>query len=387
MKTGDIMGEGDFAISGAPPAFGKMLPAGQRYFPSWERYTEAFRGIFERQYYTEYGPLNRQLEPGLQAFLGVKHAICVTNETVGLMMVASALELRGKVILPRNASLAAVQSVKWAGLEPVYCDVDMESQHIDAGKAAGLIDSEVSAILGAHLWGGACDVPELARIAESTGVQLYFDAAHAFGCAIDGIRIGRFGRAEVFSFHQDNIINAGEGGCICTNDDELAARLRTMRSSAGVGKPVEVTRTVNGRMSEAQCALALLGLEDYAANRERNEMLHRAYATRFAAIPGLHLLAPGGVSASCYQHAMCKVDENGFGLSAGQLALLLRAENIGTEIYADCIRLPLGALVSPDDAGRICDLLARAQRASLGASIDAYKKGLADRLGSRGNDS
>ena len=114
----------DFALFGAPPAFAEPAFVGQRYFPSWNRYEQAFRGIFDREYYTEYGPLNQQLEQKLQAFLGVKHAICVTNETVGLMMAADAMGLSGRVIVPRCSPASSIQLLVWAGLESVYCELD-----------------------------------------------------------------------------------------------------------------------------------------------------------------------------------------------------------------------------------------------------------------------
>lgn len=379
---------------GAPPAFEQPLPSGQLYFPSWERYQEAFRGIFDRQYYTEYGPLNRQLEQNLQQFLGVKHAICVTNDTVALMMVANAMELTGKVILPAFNHVASAQSLSWAGLEPVFCDVDPGTHQIDLNQIDALIDKGVSAIMGVHLWGGACDPQALEKLAEASGVQLYFDAAHAFGCAVDGVRIGNFGRAEVFSFHESNILNATEGSCICTNDDELAARLRVMRSSAGAGNmPAEVSKTVNGRMSEAQCAIALMNLEDFSANQKNNETLHQLYATQLAAIPGLRLVKPSGVSFSNYQCVVCNVDEREFGLSRDELIALLKAENVNAQRYfypglhrsipyaqelpqylerlpntdslsASCIQLPIGALVWAQSVERICSILLKAHGAS-----------------------
>ncbi|MBI5431137.1 MAG: aminotransferase class I/II-fold pyridoxal phosphate-dependent enzyme [Nitrosomonadales bacterium] len=394
MSTAKIS-KNDFALFGAPPAFAEPLPIGQLYFPSWERYEQAFKGIFERQYYTEYGPLNQQLENNLQQFLGVRHAICVTNATVALMMLANALELKGKVILPSFTFIASAQSLSWAGLEPVFCDVDPDTHQLDLKQVAALIDKDVSAIMGVHLWGGACQPRALEELAKAHGVQLYFDAAHAFGCAVDGVRIGNFGRAEVFSFHQDNILNATEGGCICTNDDELAAKLRVMRSSAGAGsKPAEVTKTVNGRMSEAQCAIALMSLEDFPANRQNNERLHRLYAERLAAIPGLHPVEPSGVSFSNYQYLVCRVDERAFGLSRDMLLELLKAENVNARRYfypgvhrsipyvqqlpqyqgrlpntdalsASCIQLPIGALVSAQSVEVVCNILRRAHRSAL----------------------
>ncbi len=356
----------EFALFGAPPAFDKPIPIGQLYFPSAQRYEAAFRGIFERQYYTEYGSLNRELEQKLQQFLGVKHAICVTNETVALMMLANAMELTGKVILPAFNHIAAAQSLSWAGLEPVFCDVDPDTHQIDINQVSKLIEQDVSAIMGVNLWGGACDVKTLEQLARERKAQLYFDSAHAFGCMVGGVRIGNFGRAEVFSFHQSNILNATEGGCISTNDDELAAKLRVMRSSAGAGNvPATVIKTVNGRMSEAQCAIALMSLEDFSANQQNNETLFRCYEAHLAGILGLRLVKPCGVSYSNYQCVAFQVNEDEFGMPLDVLIRLLKAENVDARCHSSTsFHLPIGALVSTQSVAKICTLLAHVQQSA-----------------------
>jgi dTDP-4-amino-4,6-dideoxygalactose transaminase len=387
------MNTSNFAIFGAKPAFDKPLPIGQLYFPSWGRYETAFRGIFERQYYNNNGPLHEELEEKLQQFLGVKHAICVSNATFGLMMMADAMELSGKVILPAFTFIASAQSLSWAGLEPVFCDIDLDTHQIAFDQIAALIDKDVSAIMGVNLWGGACNPKALAELAASNDVQLYFDSAHAFGCAVDGVKIGNFGRAEVFSFHATKILSATEGGCICTNDDDLAARLRSIRPSYGADKPVNIVRVVNARMSEAQAAIALLSLEDFPANQKNNEAQYRLYEAQLNAIPGLHLVKPAGVSFSNYQYLVCSVDEREFGLPRDLLIDILKAENVVARRYfypglhrsipyaqelpqyldrlpntdslcASCIQLPIGALVSAQSVERICNILVKAHQAS-----------------------
>jgi len=382
-----------FAFFGAKPAFDKPLPIGQLYFPSWQRYEAAFRDIFERQYYTNQGPLTQQLEEKLQQFLGVKHAICVSNATIGLMMLPDAMGLSGKVILPSFTFAASAHSLSWAGLKPAFCDIDLDTHQIAIDQIGALIDKDVSAIMGVNLWGGACNPKALADIAKANGIQLYFDSAHAFGCTVDGVPIGNFGRAEVFSFHATKILSSTEGGCICTNDDELAARLRNIRSSYGAGKLVNVAKTANGRMSEAQAAIALMSLEDFSANQKNNETLYRFYEAQLNAIPGLRLTKPYGVSFSNYQYLVCRVDEREFGLPRDLLIDILKAENVVARRYfypglhrstpyaqelpqylnrlpntdsicASCIQFPIGALVSAQSVERICNILIRAHQAS-----------------------
>ena len=382
-----------FAIFGAPPEFDEPLPVGQLYFPSWERYTSAFQGVFERQYYTNQGPLTEQLEDRLQRFLGVRHVVCVTNATIALMMVAEAMELSGKVILPAFTFVASVQSLTWTNIQPVFCDVDHATHQISVDQVAALIEPGVSAIMGVNLWGGSCDSKALAELAEANGIKLYFDSAHAFGCRVNDTPIGGFGSAEVFSFHATKVLSATEGGCISTNDDDLAARMKNIRSSYGAGRPVDVVKTSNGRMSEAQAAVALMSLEDFPANQANNATLYEAYSDRLRNIPGLRLVRPFGASFSNYQYVVCEVDEIEFGLSRDLLLDVMKAENVIARRYfypglhctlpysrempeyqnkltntdklcASCIQFPIGALVTLEKVERICALLSRVHEAA-----------------------
>jgi len=381
----------DFAVLGGTATFEKMLPVGQLYFPSWDRYEVAMRGIFDRRYYTNQGPLVLQLEAKLQEFLDVKHVICVTNATIGLMMAAEAMELTGKVVLPSFTFLASAQSLSWTGIEPVFCDIDPVTHQIDIAKIDELLDDQVSGIMGVNLWGGACDPVALEKFAQARNLKLYFDSAHAFGCEVEHQKIARFGSIEVFSFHATKVLSATEGGCLCTNDDALATRLRNIRSSYGAGKPVPVVKTSNGRMSEAQAAIALLSLEDFPQNQQKNETLYHIYEDRLKHIPGIKLVKPAGVTFSNYQYLVCEVDECNFGLSRESLIAVLKAENVNArryfypgvhrsvgyinnqteqidslpvtdELCATCIQLPVGALVDSDDVITICELIDKCQR-------------------------
>ncbi len=321
------------AVCGSAPVFDQMVPVGQLYYPSWESYEESFRAIFERQYYTNQGPLTEMLERQLEERLGVGNAICVTNATIGLSMLAEALEIKGRVIMPSFTFIATAQSLYWSNLTPIFCDVDPETHHLDFDQLEILLQKGADAILAVNLWGGCCDIRRLEAIAGSYGVPLYSDSAHGFGCVVDHRHLGCFGSAEVFSFHATKIMSSGEGGCITTNDDELAERLRNIRSSYGIRRQVKVDRTANGRMSEAQAAIGLLSLQDLDNRILRNKHLHEAYREVLDGVSGLKILIPAGVDKSNYQYFVCEVDEDGFGLSRDELNKALQMENIFSRKY------------------------------------------------------
>ncbi|MBD7978351.1 DegT/DnrJ/EryC1/StrS family aminotransferase [Serpens gallinarum] len=330
------MSSRELAVLGGKSLFDQPVPVGQLYFPEWEKYETAMRGIFDRQYYTNQGPLVCQLETRLQEFLNVRHAICVTNATIGLMMAADALGLHDKVITPAYTFIATAQSLSWAGVEPLFCDVDPLTHQIEPESVETLLKQyagEVSGILAVNLWGDACQQVKLEYLAKKYGVKLYFDSAHSFGCEIDENPVGAAGDLEVFSFHATKVLSAAEGGCICTNDDELAAHLRNIRSSYGAGSFRAVLRTSNGRMSEAQAAVALLSLDAFQDIVARNERIFNSYREGLEGIPGLRLITPGAVSKTNYQYVVCDVDETEFGLTRDELQHVLSAENVLARRY------------------------------------------------------
>jgi dTDP-4-amino-4,6-dideoxygalactose transaminase len=376
----------DLAVFDGNPIFKSALPVGQLYFPQIERYEEAFRGIFTRQYYTNHGPLVQTLERRLAEYFGVKHVICVVNATIGLIMAAESLQLKGRVIVPAFTFIASAQALTWAGIEPVFCDIDRGTHQLTPETIDPLLTDGVCAILGVNLWGGSCDPENLQAFANQKRIKLFFDSAHAFGCRINNIPIGRFGAVEVFSFHATKVFSSAEGGCVTTNDDELAKRLRNIRSSYGAGPFTQVVRTSNGRMSEAQAAIALLNLENITEIINRNCQAFDIYKRHLMGIPGLKFVEPVNVSTSNCQYIVVEVDIDAFGLSRDKLLAILKAENIAARRYfypgvhrslpysqdypqylnacpntdwlnRRIFQLPSGAFVSSDDVELLCRLL------------------------------
>ncbi|ADK85536.1 DegT/DnrJ/EryC1/StrS aminotransferase [Desulfarculus baarsii DSM 2075] len=323
----------DLAILGGQPTFAQPLHVGQLNLPDWPRFQQAFEELFRRRWFTNHGPLVRQLEQRLAEFLDVRHVVCMTNGTLALMVALQALDLRGRVIAPAFTFPATVQALTWAGLEPLFCDVDEKRHVITADLARPLIEDGVSAILGVHLWGRPCDPEALADLAQRHGLALLFDAAHAFGCAHNGRLIGGLGRVEIFSFHATKVLNAAEGGCATTDDDEMAARLRTVRNFHNQETFARVGARINAKMSEAQAAMALLSLEDYPRNAQANQRALDAYAHGLAGLPGLELLDPNLPQAHNRQFVVLDVDAQQAGLSRDELTAALEAENVLARRY------------------------------------------------------
>jgi dTDP-4-amino-4,6-dideoxygalactose transaminase len=322
------------AILGASPRFDEPLAVSQSYWPRWEGYEAAARDIFTRRFYTSQrfaGPLVVRFQRRLEEFLQVNHVIVVRSATNALMIATHTLGLHGRVIVPAWTFLATVQALAWSNCMPAYCDIDPDTQQMSVPSVRRLLDSGgIAGILGVHIGGGAAPVDELADLSEQYKVPLYYDAAQAFGCRLGERAIGMFGQAEVFSFHAANILNTAEGGCLATNDDQLAAQFVAMRGDHMPGGGV-MMQSATSRLSEMQAAIGLMLLDEWTAIRQNNEEQHRQYENGLTAIPGLRFLKPAGVTLSNFQHAACLVDASAFGLNRDQLMAVLRAENVFAE--------------------------------------------------------
>jgi len=380
------------AVLGAKPRLSDTLPVGQFYWPDWQRYEDAARGIFSRRYYTAQrfaGPLVVEFQHRLEQFLGVKHAIVVRNATNGLMIVAHTLGLRGKVIVPSWSHVATAQSLLWSRCQPVFCDIEPGSQQASIDSVRRLLEGgSIEGILGVHLWGNALPVVELERLANEYRVPLFCDAAHAFGCRVGERAVGTFGRAEVFSFHESNILSTAEGGCITTNDDELGAKFRAMRGDHVPGGGVSM-QSATARMSEIQAAIGMAMLDDFERHRRNNEQQHLLYAKLLHGVPGNAVMTPSGATIANFQSSVGIVERAKFGLARDELLAVLRAENIAataafdppchrvnpfsvhaprhgefenTELAAaSTIQLPIGSRVTADHIEQICDIIRQAQ--------------------------
>ena len=186
------------------------------------------------------------------------------------------------------------------------------------------------AFSGVNLRGSATDVEGVSRLAKQRGIPLYIDSSHGFACEIAGKPIGGFGRLEVISFPAAHILGAAEGAVMCTDDDDLAAHVRNIRSNYGSGRPVPVGKTSNGRLSEAQAAIALMNLDDMPELMARNKRLFDTYGAHLSDIPGLsvdhsvrrkrkqRITKPSSAVSTCKQ----------FGLTRDALIATLSAENV-----------------------------------------------------------
>ena len=288
----------------------------------------------DRRWLTNGGRFVEELEQRVAEMHGVRHCLAVTNGTLGLQLAAHALGLTGEVIMPSFTFVATAHAMAWIGLRPVFVDVGAGTHTIDPAQVEAAITPQTSAILGVHLWGRACEVESLEAIADDRGLALLFDAAHALGCSHRGRRIGRFGDAEILSFHATKVVNAAEGGAVLTEDDELAARMRLIRNFGFVAQDQVASLGTNAKMNELCAALGLTSLESFDEFVEVNRRNHAAYVSELADVEGVEMVAFDSAEANNFHFAVAELSP-AFAerLPRDDLVAALHAENVLARRY------------------------------------------------------
>jgi dTDP-4-amino-4,6-dideoxygalactose transaminase len=179
------------------------------------------------------GPRVDEFERAFAAFCGAPHALAVANGTAALHLALLAVGCGpgDEVILPSLNFVAAANAIVHTGAEPVFCDIaGSDELNLDPQDVEAAVTPRTKAVLALHYAGFPCAMDDVRAIADRHGLAIVEDAAHAPGASLEGHMCGTLGDVGCFSFFSNKNLPLGEGGMIVTSDDELAKRLRLLRS-------------------------------------------------------------------------------------------------------------------------------------------------------------
>lgn len=233
------------------------------------------------------GEVTQRFEAAFAEACGVKHAVAVSNGTVALHLacLGAGIEPGDEVIVPALTFVATAACVRYVGATPVFADVTSpDDLTISPESVESLITPRTRAIIVMHYGGYPCDMAAFRALAQKHNLKLIEDAAHAPGAEQDGRRAGSWGDVAAFSFFSNKNLATGEGGMLTTNDDEVAAKLRRLRSHGmttltwdrhrGHAWSYDVTDLgYNYRPSEMLSALGLAQLSKLEASNQRRREL------------------------------------------------------------------------------------------------------------------
>ncbi len=251
------------------------------------------------------GPRTKVFEQKLSARMGVPHALTVSSGTAALHLACQAAGLGpgDEMIVPAFTFVASASAARFVGAEPVLCDVlGPHDVNLDVRDVERRITPRTRAVMAVHFFGYPADVLALRELCDAHGLILIEDCAEAIGARVDedGRQVGTVGELGAFSFFSKNQLCVGEGGMVSTSADELAERVRLLRSHAltsgtwdrhrGHDPVYDIVNVgFNFRIDEPRAALGLSRIERLDADIAARRAVVRAYREQLAGIPGLQI--------------------------------------------------------------------------------------------------
>jgi dTDP-4-amino-4,6-dideoxygalactose transaminase len=342
--------------------------------------------VWASRWLTNAGAQHEQLEDALRGYLDVPQLSLFNNGTVALLVALRALGVKGSVVTTPFTFPATPHSLAWAGIEPVFCDIDPDRLTINPAAIEAAIRPDTTAILGVHVYGIPCDVTAIESIARRRDLKVLYDGAHVFGTTIDGRGIGTFGDTTMFSFHATKLFHTAEGGALSCATPDVKYAFDHLKNFGILNQEEVDVPGINGKMNEVQAALGLAVLDLVAAERAARSAIVDRYRERLDGVPGLGLLPRLPGVTDSFQYFVIRIDAAAFGRSRDEVQASLKAYNVLTRKYffplcseypcyqhlpssrpaglpvahqavREVLCLPLYGTLPLDAVDRICDLL------------------------------
>lgn len=299
------------------------------------------------------GPRVKRFEEDLKAYCGAPFALCLSSATAGLHLVLTALKLKpgDEVITTPMTFAATLNTIVLAGGTPVLVDVGPGTYTMDVGKVDKAVTKRTRAIMPVHFAGLPVDLDPLYDVAKKHGLRVIEDAAHAIGTEYAGRRIGGFGDIQVFSFHPNKNMTTGEGGCVVTRDEDLAAEVALLRfhgmdreawnrfGKSGSQHYEIIAPGYKYNMMDMQAALGIHQLKALDGFIDRRTGLAKRYR---AALQGWPQLSLPGAPAYEHRHAWhlyTPLVDPAAGMDRDAFMAALKVRNIGTGLHYRAVHL------------------------------------------------
>ena len=235
------------------------------------------------------GPEVKAFEKEFADYIGVPHAIAVSQGTAAIQLALQAIGVApgDEVLVPSMTAFPTIEGVLHAGATPVFVDCDRFTC-MDPEDARRRVTDKTVGILPVHLYGGVADLDALGALARDRGLWIVEDSCQAHGALAGSRKVGSIGRAGTFSFYPSkNLTVFGDGGMVTTNEDAIAARVRLLRDHGRSDKYTHVAVGYNLRFNEMQAAVGrkqLALLEDFIGKRRA---VASRYGETFSKLPDL----------------------------------------------------------------------------------------------------
>ena len=297
------------------------------------------------------GPRTQAFEQAFAERLGCRHAIAVSSCTAALHLayLAAGVGPGDEVVVPSFTFAATAAAALYCGGTPVFADIlSRERPYLDPADVERRITPRTKAVCVVHYAGYAADVERMRALCDERGLALIEDVAHAPSASLHGRKLGTWGLAGAFSFFSNKVLSVGEGGLLSTDDDDVAAFVRSRRSHAmtsgtwerhsGRTDTYDVTALgFNYRLDEPRAALLLSRLERLESEIGRRRELTLRYRSLLAGVEGIVVPFDDAdvPESSCYVIPIM-LERDG---TQAEVSARLRERGIQTSIFYPSIHL------------------------------------------------
>lgn len=302
--------------------------------PDYEEYIEAIRPLWDSHWLTNMGKYHRELEEQLRKYLDVPFLSLMVNGHMALELAIQAFDFPegAEIITTPFTFISTTHAIVRNRLQPVFCDVKLSNGTMDETKIESLITEKTVAILPVHVYGNICNVEEIQRIADTYGLKVIYDAAHAFGTKYKGTGIGRYGDASIFSFHATKVFNTIEGGAVTFSAPGLYDTLYNLKNFGIRGEEIVVSVGTNAKMNEFSAIMGLCNLRRVDAEIEERKKHYDLYKELLGQIDGIRFFEEDRNVRENYSYFPIVVEDD-YPITRDELYSLLRKNNIYSRKY------------------------------------------------------
>lgn len=296
--------------------------------PDLDEFIPMLRDIWDRKWLTNNGHYHQELEKALADYLGVQYLSLFTNGTLPLITALQALRISGEVITTPYSFVATTHAIWWNGLKPVFVDVEEETGLINPEKIEAAITPKTSAIMPVHVYGNPCNMEHIQEIADTYGLKVIYDAAHAFGVKVNGKTVLENGDMSTLSFHATKVYTTIEGGALVCHDAATKKRIDYLKNFGFAGETTVVAPGINSKMDEVRAAYGLLNLKQVDSAIASRKATALKYREALKDLPGIRMLHDIEGVHHNYAYFPIFVDEKEYGMSRDALYEKLKEHNI-----------------------------------------------------------
>lgn len=296
--------------------------------PDLQEFNALLQQIWDKKWITNNGDFHKQLEKELAEYLGVPYLSLFTNGTLPLITALQAMRITGEVITTPYSFVATTHSLWWNGIKPVFVDIDPKTGNLNPDKIEAAITPKTTAILPVHVYGTPCDTKRIQDIADTYGLRVLYDAAHAFGVKVDGESVLKAGDMSTLSFHATKVYNTIEGGALVVQDEQTKKRIDYLKNFGFANEVTVVGPGINSKMDEVRAAYGLLNLKQVDQCIEARGRADAFYREALKGVPGISMLEPTPHTRHNFSYFPIFVDEKQYGMSRDALYFKMKEHGV-----------------------------------------------------------